>query len=69
MSPLTRAGGVGLAETGGLPGRSPGTLPDAPGLALAGDCVGPEGMLMDSALASARAAAATLLATREAIAA
>lgn len=56
-------------QTGGLGGRHAGALPDAPGLALAGDWVGPEGMLMDAALASARSAAATLLTAREAIAA
>jgi len=37
--------------------RGPVTVPDAPGLFLAGDWIGAEGMLSDAAAASARAAA------------
>lgn len=52
------------AAAGGLAGRPGPAIPDAPGLALAGDWIGPEGMLLDAALASARSAAQALLATR-----
>lgn len=45
------------ADGGGTRGR-PGTeVPDAPGVYVVGDWVGPEGMLLDAALASARQAA------------
>jgi phytoene dehydrogenase-like protein len=54
---LVVANAVVTAAQGGLAGR-PGTeAPDIPGLFLAGDWVGPEGMLADAGLASARAAA------------
>ena len=52
---------VGLAETGGVAGRAPVQLPDRDGVYLAGDWVGPEGLLADAAAASARAAAAAVL--------
>ena len=48
------------AATGGLAGRPPVTVPGHEGLCLAGDWVGPEGLLADATLASARAAAAHL---------
>lgn len=51
---------VPLASTGGLPGRQPVQV--APGLVVAGDWVGDEGLLADAALGSARAAARALLA-------
>ena len=42
-----------LATRGGLRGRTPVVVADAPGLFVAGDWVGDEGMLLDAALASA----------------
>jgi len=45
------------AARGGLPGRPGPRVPGAPGIFVAGDWVGPEGMLADASLASARAAA------------
>ncbi|MFT3768536.1 MAG: FAD-dependent oxidoreductase [Minicystis sp.] len=45
------------ASRGGLAGRATPEVPGAPGILLAGDWVGPEGMLADASLASARAAA------------
>ncbi len=57
---------------GPVPGGRPAVLvPGAPGLALAGDWVGPEGLLLDAALASGASAAAAVLEAegREAIAA
>jgi phytoene dehydrogenase-like protein len=49
------------AETGGRAGRPGPAVPDIPGLFVAGDWVGPEGMLADAALASARRAAREIL--------
>ena len=40
------------AATGGLPGRPPVEVPGRPGLFLAGDWVGPEGLLADASFAS-----------------
>jgi phytoene dehydrogenase-like protein len=48
------------AEDGGLPGRPGPRVPDAPGVFVAGDWVGPEGMLLDASLASAERAADAL---------
>ena len=42
-----------LASRGGLRGRTPVVVADAPDVLLAGDWVGDEGMLLDAALASA----------------
>lgn len=42
-----------LASRGGLRGRTPVAVADAPDVLLAGDWVGDEGMLLDAALASA----------------
>ncbi|HEU0107328.1 MAG TPA: FAD-dependent oxidoreductase [Vicinamibacteria bacterium] len=50
------------AARGGTRGRPGPRVPDLPGLYVAGDWVGPEGMLADASLASARAAAAAILA-------
>lgn len=58
---------VPLASAGGLPGRQPVQV--SPGLVVAGDWVGDEGLLADAALASARAAARALLAAPLAVAA
>lgn len=55
--------------TGGLPGRPGVALPEAPGLFVAGDWVGPEGWLVDAAVASGAAAARAALATRRPVAA
>jgi len=60
---------IPTAVAGGLAGRLGPTLPDAPGLVLAGDWVGSEGLLMDAAPASARAAVGTVLGERRAVAA
>lgn len=62
---LTVAGGLPEAARGGLPGRPATTVDDRPGAFLAGDWVGPEGLLADAAVASGvaagRAAAAVAL--------
>jgi len=44
------------ATSNGLAGRPPVTVPDAHGLFVAGDWVGPEGSLVDAPIASGRAA-------------
>lgn len=49
------------AADDGLPGRPGPAVPGVPGLYVAGDWVGPTGMLVDAALASAKAAAALAL--------
>jgi phytoene dehydrogenase-like protein len=48
---------VSAAAAGGLAGRAAAVVADRPGVFLAGDWVGSEGLLADAALASARAAA------------
>lgn len=64
---LTVAGGLPDAARGGLRGRPAATVEDRPGAFLAGDWVGPEGLLADAAVASGvasgRAAAAVALGT------
>lgn len=50
------------ADAGGLAGRPAVASPTAPGLLLAGDWVGYEGLLVDAVLASARCAARHVLA-------
>jgi len=50
------------AALGGTRGRPGPEVPDVPGLYVAGDWVGPEGLLADASLASARAAAFAILA-------
>jgi phytoene dehydrogenase-like protein len=50
------------AARGGLAGRPGPVVPGVPGLYVAGDWVGPAGMLADAALASARRAAETIVA-------
>ena len=52
------------AERGGFLGRPSLEVPEMPGLYLAGDWVGAEGLLADASLASARRAAQALLARR-----
>lgn len=58
---LTVTNAVPLAATGGLSGRPTAAVSAIPGLFLAGDWVGGEGMLVDAALASARRAAREIL--------
>ncbi|MDG2907231.1 MAG: FAD-dependent oxidoreductase [Acidimicrobiales bacterium] len=60
---MTVAHGTPLAERGGLAGRPGIEAADRPGVLIAGDWVGPEGMLADAAASSAWAAADTLLGT------
>lgn len=67
LARMTVSGGIPLAAAGGLPGRPPVEVASTPGLFLAGDWVGDEGMLGDAALASGAAAgraAAAVAATR-----
>jgi phytoene dehydrogenase-like protein len=45
------------ADAGGTAGRPGPRVPDAPGVFVVGDWVGPEGMLLDASLASAERAA------------
>ncbi|HEY3034241.1 MAG TPA: hypothetical protein VGJ54_06240, partial [Streptosporangiaceae bacterium] len=49
---MTACGALPVPETGGLAGRVRPELLDAPGVFLAGDWVGPEGLLCDAAIAS-----------------
>jgi phytoene dehydrogenase-like protein len=49
------------AAQGGLAGRPGPEVPGAPGVYVIGDWVGPDGMLADATLASARRAAAAIL--------
>ncbi len=56
------SGALVTASAGGLAGRPDPAVPEVPGLFLAGDWVGPEGMLATAALASARSAATHILA-------
>jgi len=49
------------ADEGGLKGRPPALIEDLPGVAVAGDWVGPKGLLADASCASGRAAAEALL--------
>ena len=60
---MTVAHGIPLAERGGLAGRPGIDAADRPGVLIAGDWVGPEGMLADAATSSAWAAADVLLGT------
>lgn len=60
---MTVTNALVTAEDGGLAGRPGPAVPGVPGLYLAGDWVGPTGMLTDAALASAKLAAETILAT------
>jgi hypothetical protein len=62
LASMPVAGAVPRAVRGGLPGR-PGTgATGTPGVHLAGDWVGPEGLLADAALASGAAAGRRALA-------
>jgi phytoene dehydrogenase-like protein len=59
---LTVAHSLPLANEGGLAGRPAVSLAEHSNVFLAGDWVGPEGMLADAAAASARSAAQHVLA-------
>ncbi len=54
---MTVTGGQPLAENGGLGGRPPVTVPGRRNVFVAGDWVGPIGLLADAAIASGHAAA------------
>jgi hypothetical protein len=54
---LVVAGALVTAEEGGFRGRPDVAVAEAPGVFVAGDWVGPEGLLADASLASARRAA------------
>ncbi|HEY7068155.1 MAG TPA: FAD-dependent oxidoreductase [Chloroflexota bacterium] len=54
------------AAQGGTAGRPGPAVPDVPGLYVAGDWVGPDGMLSDAGLASARQAARLVLGAEQA---
>jgi phytoene dehydrogenase-like protein len=58
---LTVVSAVPLAAEGGLAGRPDAEVAGLPGVAAAGDWVGPEGLLADASLVSAQRAAAALL--------
>lgn len=60
---MTVTGALVTASDGGLPGRPGPAVPGFPNLYVAGDWVGPEGMLVDASLASARRAAALVAAS------
>jgi phytoene dehydrogenase-like protein len=55
---MAAASALPTAAEGGLAGRPGPEVPEAPGLYVTGDWVGPDGWLADGALASARRAAA-----------
>ncbi|AUX26515.1 hypothetical protein SOCEGT47_070840 [Sorangium cellulosum] len=61
---LVASNAVVTADGGGFAGRPGVRVPELAGLFVAGDWVGPEGMLADASLASARAAAEAILARR-----
>ncbi len=58
---LVVANALPTAAQGGAPGRPGPAVPDVAGLYVAGDWVGPEGLLSDAALASAESAALAAL--------
>jgi len=59
---LVVANAMATAASGGVGGRPGPAVPGIPGLFVAGDWVGPEGLLSDASLASARAAALAIVA-------
>ena len=56
LAKMTVSGGLPLASVGGLAGRPPVAVPARSGVFVAGDWVGPEGLLLDAVAASATAA-------------
>lgn len=57
LARMVVSGAMPLAETGGLPGRPRVTDSGQPGVLIAGDWVGPDGLLADASLASGHEAA------------
>ena len=57
---MTVSNALGAAAQGGVSGRPRPDVPGIEGLFVAGDWVGPEGMLADASMASARLAAETI---------
>lgn len=57
---MTVSNALVTAEQGGMPGRPRPDVPGVEGLYVAGDWVGPEGMLADASMASAKLAAETI---------
>jgi hypothetical protein len=69
---MTTVTAIPTPQTGGLPGRPGVALPGHAGAFVAGDWVGPEGLLLDAAVSSAVAAAraaSVAVVGREAVAA
>jgi phytoene dehydrogenase-like protein len=58
---MTAISALPTPETGGMSGRTPVVVPDAPGLFLAGDWVGHDGLLADASCASGARAAAEIV--------
>lgn len=56
LAEMVVTGGMPTAEGGGLPGRPTVASPERPGILLAGDWVGPVGLLADASVASGAAA-------------
>jgi hypothetical protein len=52
LARMVVTGAIPTAATGGLPGRASAEIPGVPGAFVAGDWVGPVGMLADAALVS-----------------
>jgi phytoene dehydrogenase-like protein len=63
LARLTVAGAAPVATAGGLPARPPVTASGTPGVFIAGDWVGPDGLIGDAALASGHAAGLSALRT------
>ncbi|HEX6476737.1 MAG TPA: hypothetical protein VF005_05645, partial [Acidimicrobiales bacterium] len=61
LARMVVSGVLPRADRGGLPGRPAVGATGMPGVFLAGDWVGPAGLLADASLASAREAAAAAL--------
>jgi phytoene dehydrogenase-like protein len=59
---------IATVETGGTEGRPDPAVPEVPGLFLAGDWIGREGLLVDASLASAKQAAELIVRRRKAAA-
>jgi len=59
---MTVTQGIPVASSGGMAGRPPVRVPAMPGVHVAGDWVGPHGMLADTSIASGRDAARAVLA-------
>jgi phytoene dehydrogenase-like protein len=64
---LEVTGALPTVHAGGMTARVPVAIPEVPGAFLAGDWVGPEGMLLDAAVASAASAGQRAAAWRGAV--